>query len=276
MNSPKYYSNEYNSPKQNFQKQQSCIEELGPYTILCGRSSAAYNHIGNRRFRMTINLNLQRYMEARSKKSKGEVIRSTLKFLCEDVGAQFVKEQNSSYVEITKKAAYEKVSHSLRDLALNATRQHKSKATINSRNKKSLNILDAPISHAEAASLPFPDFNPFDEDETFGFETTINSTKTESHLSKETFHPDQIFSEVVLSSDEMVSRSSFASVASSDSDLSETSSSESNLSDEEEAEYKELNLDDMDSNNNCYNNNLEWEDEMAHALHFEEFAGICI
>merc|ERR1719160_504194 len=40
------------------------IEQPRPYDIICGRNSGAHNCVGNRRFRVTIMMNLKRYLDA--------------------------------------------------------------------------------------------------------------------------------------------------------------------------------------------------------------------
>ena len=254
--SPRYYFQYTNSQQHTQQqhRQQSSIEGLGPYTILCGRSSAAYNHVGNRRFRITINLNLQRYMAATTKKSKSQVIKSIVKILHEDVGARFVKQQKSTYVEVEEKAVYDKVSHSLRDLVLQATRHQKSKSAIH--NNKLSNTFETPINQPETASIPFPEFNPFD-DESCNEESAAAEKPVEC-LSQEIVLPEQHSSEASLISDDTSSVSSF-------------SSSDSALTAEQEAEYNELNLQDIDDssgNGSNSKNNNEWEDDIEQILRF--------
>ena len=94
------------------------IKTLGHYDILCGRSSTAFNNIGNRRFRMTISFNLKRYMDAPTRSDKSVVIWSIVKLLKEDVGARFVKASKGGYVELTEKKMREKVGHALRDMQM--------------------------------------------------------------------------------------------------------------------------------------------------------------
>ena len=96
----------------------SKIKTLGPYDILCGRSSTAFNNIGNRRFRMTISFNLKRYLDAPTRSDKSVVIWNIVKLLKEDVGARFLKTTKNGYVELSEKKMREKVGHALRDMAM--------------------------------------------------------------------------------------------------------------------------------------------------------------
>ena len=96
----------------------SKIKTLGPYDILCGRTSTAFNNIGNRRFRMTISFNLKRYLDAPTRSEKSVVIWSIVKLLREDVGARFLKTTKNGYVELSEKKMREKVGHALRDMAM--------------------------------------------------------------------------------------------------------------------------------------------------------------
>ena len=94
------------------------IDELGPYDILCGRSGTSFNNVGNRRFRVTISINLQRYIDAPSRQDKGKVIKSVVRMLKDEVGARFLKKTKNGYVEMGEKKMREKVGHALRDMAV--------------------------------------------------------------------------------------------------------------------------------------------------------------
>jgi hypothetical protein len=94
------------------------INNLGPYDILCGRCKTAFNHVGNRRFRVTISLNVQRYLDTKSRHGKSALIISIVRMLREDVGARFMKKKGKVFVELDEKHAREKVGHALRDLAV--------------------------------------------------------------------------------------------------------------------------------------------------------------
>jgi hypothetical protein len=92
---------------------------LGPHDVICGRCSAAYNNVGNRRFRVTIFLNIQRYMDAPTRPKKGEVISSVVKIFQNDIGAKFFKyTKDKKFVEINDKLVRQKVGHALRDMAV--------------------------------------------------------------------------------------------------------------------------------------------------------------
>jgi hypothetical protein len=98
---------------------------VGPYDIICGRCSTAFNNIGNRRFRFTINLNLQRYNDARCRRDKTEVIMSVVRLLREDIGARFLKKQGKAWIELGEKQARGKVGHALRDLSVQQLQEDK-------------------------------------------------------------------------------------------------------------------------------------------------------
>lgn len=48
--------------------------DVGPYDVLCGRHRLSFNNIGNRRFRVTISLFLDRYMEAPTRQEKSLIV----------------------------------------------------------------------------------------------------------------------------------------------------------------------------------------------------------
>ena len=111
------------------------VSEPGPYDIVCGRNSGAYNYIGNRRFRVTIEMNLQRYIDSPTREDKTNVIKSIVWMLHEQVGARFLKKETSKknsgsrrrgtprYTIMTDKQAREKVGHALRDLVITARKE---------------------------------------------------------------------------------------------------------------------------------------------------------
>merc|ERR1719343_484163 len=113
------------------------VSEPGPYDIVCGRNSGAYNYIGNRRFRVTIEMNLQRYIDSPTREDKTNVIKSIVWMLHEQVGARFLKKETTKkssgsgsrrrgtprYTIMTDKQAREKVGHALRDLVITARKE---------------------------------------------------------------------------------------------------------------------------------------------------------
>lgn len=84
--------------------------------ILCGKDKVIFNHIGNRRFRAIITSNLERYIEAPTKSSKSNVIRTIFSDL-QRAGVRFLKKHKTTcaWYEIPAHEAKEKVSHALRD-----------------------------------------------------------------------------------------------------------------------------------------------------------------
>jgi hypothetical protein len=115
------------------------LSEPGPYDIVCGRNSGAYNYIGNRRFRVTIEMNLQRYIDSPTREDKTNVIKSIVWMLHEQVGARFLKKETSKkssgsrrrgtprYTIMTDKQSREKVGHALRDLVITARKEQQEK-----------------------------------------------------------------------------------------------------------------------------------------------------
>ena len=119
-------------------------DEIGLYDVLCGRDKAAFNNIGNRRFRVTVSLSLERYLQAATRKDKSVVIKSVVTMLHAD-GGKFLqlvststKHHNGShdgplYVELNEKQAHEKAGHALRDMAL--LRNKSSSSTLSKKHK---------------------------------------------------------------------------------------------------------------------------------------------
>jgi hypothetical protein len=85
-------------------------DSLRPYDIICGRCRTAFNNVGNRRFRVTISANVQRYMDAPRRADKKVVITSIEHALITEAGARFLKRaKGGTFVQISKKEARNKI-----------------------------------------------------------------------------------------------------------------------------------------------------------------------
>jgi hypothetical protein len=103
---------------------------LGVYDVICGRHKAAFNNIGNRRFRCTIALALPRFLQSKSRKDKSIVIES-IRQLVHQNGGKFLIAQSTNatpmdeastndstniiWEELDPKQSHLKVGHALRD-----------------------------------------------------------------------------------------------------------------------------------------------------------------
>jgi len=95
------------------------IAKMGSYDIICGRNNGAHNWVGNRRFRITIMMHLQKYMDAPTREEKTHVIKSVIELLLDKkgVGARFIKKVGEEmYVRLKDKQIREKVGHAFRDM----------------------------------------------------------------------------------------------------------------------------------------------------------------
>ena len=125
-----------------------------PYDILCGRSPESFNNVGNRRFRLTISLNLSRYMNAATRQDKSIVICSVVNTLRES-GARFIKRKKKVgggkdgdeevVEELSERATREKVAHALRDMAV-AKQQGQSSSTASASQMMKLSSSSCPPS----------------------------------------------------------------------------------------------------------------------------------
>lgn len=101
----------------------SSIEGIGLFDVLCGRDRNAFNNVGNRRFRVSVSLALDRYLKASTRKEKSIVIRSVVEVVRLN-GGRFLQESvnrvdgTKSYIELDEKRSHEKTGHALRDMAL--------------------------------------------------------------------------------------------------------------------------------------------------------------
>eukprot|EP00980_Cylindrotheca_fusiformis_P001859 scaffold417_cov97-Cylindrotheca_fusiformis.AAC.2 len=109
---------------------------LRPYDILCGRSKHSFNNIGNRRFRITVSLNVKRYNSIATRSGRAGFIESFARTLKDDVGFRFFRIlKNGEKVELTEEEARAKIGHALRDLSA-SLREGTSKATKTSKTAK--------------------------------------------------------------------------------------------------------------------------------------------
>ncbi|KAL3927899.1 MAG: hypothetical protein SGBAC_012885 [Bacillariaceae sp.] len=93
-------------------------QDVRPYDILCGRSKTCFNNIGNRRFRITIGMNLEKYDNLTNRTERGKFIVSLARTLKEDVGFRFVRiSKKTGRVELSDEEVRAKIGHALRDLS---------------------------------------------------------------------------------------------------------------------------------------------------------------
>lgn len=125
------------------------VTEPGPYDIVCGRNNGAFNYVGNRRFRVTIEMNFRRYVNSPTREDKTNVIKSIVTMLRDRVGARFLKKvppgsqhhqrngnggtggdyssidyNKNQYTIMTEKQCREKVGHALRDMVMAARKEY--------------------------------------------------------------------------------------------------------------------------------------------------------
>ena len=129
--------------------------EIGVYDVLCGRDKAAFNNVGNRRFRVTVSLSLERYLQATTRKEKSVVIKSVVTMLHAD-GGKFLQQVSGSnnsnsndsdeplYMELNEKQAHEKAGHALRDMALLRGKPSSATTTTTTTTNKKNKAVDPP------------------------------------------------------------------------------------------------------------------------------------
>lgn len=93
------------------------ISHPGPYDVLCGRDREAFNNIGNRRFRVTVNLSLDAYVNSKARQDKSLIIINVINTVRGN-GGRFIKWKDDRWVELTEKQTREKVGHCFRDVSL--------------------------------------------------------------------------------------------------------------------------------------------------------------
>lgn len=90
---------------------------LGVYDVICGRHKAAFDNIGNRRFRVLVALAQDKYTSAPTRAHKTTVIRSIIDSVYNG-GGRFLQRLGCTWVELDAKQTHDKVGHALRDMAI--------------------------------------------------------------------------------------------------------------------------------------------------------------
>ncbi|KAL3926458.1 MAG: hypothetical protein SGBAC_013466, partial [Bacillariaceae sp.] len=93
--------------------------DVRPYDILCGRSKECFNNIGNRRFRITIGMNVKKYDLLSNRTERGKFIVELTRTLREEVGYRFFRlSKKTGKVELSDDEIRAKIGHALRDLSI--------------------------------------------------------------------------------------------------------------------------------------------------------------
>jgi hypothetical protein len=92
--------------------------EVGVYDVLCGRNKAAFNNIGNRRFRVLVSMSLYEYSHiAIRRKEKSQVVRNIIA-ATKASGGRFLEEKSGIPLELSDKDTQVKVGHAIRDMII--------------------------------------------------------------------------------------------------------------------------------------------------------------
>jgi len=179
------------------------IAEPTKADVLCGKDTTLARHPGNQRFREKIQIELPRYLQARSKQEKMRITKSIVQYITVKLGSRFLKSKpDGKWVEIDGQAARDKVSHALRF----AARQQKKTMTENENEHSDDNSSQESIDEnsstlsATAAVPPMPgrqemERNSTNVEELFAaFEQTLagaeieDPLETRCHIRRESSH----------------------------------------------------------------------------------------
>jgi hypothetical protein len=127
MHTPRNTATIYESIVDNSEKHDR-VNVLGFYDVICGRHKAAFDNIGNRRFRVLVALAHEKYANAPSRAHKSMVIKEIVDSV--HGGGRFLQRLGCNWVELDEKQTHDKVGHALRDMAV------ASKAKYNNRKRK--------------------------------------------------------------------------------------------------------------------------------------------
>lgn len=99
------------------------------YSVLCGRGKECFNYIGNRRFRVMVDMNLERYSLAETKSDKTRIVCEIVQTIRQSSGGggYFCKQEHEKWYDVGDAVAREKVGAHFRD-CLHAMYKSSSKA----------------------------------------------------------------------------------------------------------------------------------------------------
>lgn len=93
----------------------SDIYEPSDYDVICGKGKTCFEHVGNHRFRVTVNMQLDKYSAAATKLAKSSIVTEIIDTVRRH--GQFVKYDTKSgrWFEVGNHLAREKVGQTIRD-----------------------------------------------------------------------------------------------------------------------------------------------------------------
>jgi methyl coenzyme M reductase gamma subunit len=99
--------------------------------ILCGRDKVSYSHVGNRRFRVIVEMNYQRYQKCTTREAKTRITDEIIEGIRE-CGGRFLRknEDTGMYEDVGDEYAHEKVSHALRSAKPKSTKPRKKRKSV--------------------------------------------------------------------------------------------------------------------------------------------------
>jgi hypothetical protein len=89
----------------------------GPMDAICARGKVALSHSGNRRFRLSVSMNLERYSKAATKLDKSIIVSAVIDSVRQaSPDGGFIKKTGGFWFEVGDHVAREKAGQSFRDL----------------------------------------------------------------------------------------------------------------------------------------------------------------
>mmetsp|Transcript_14227 Transcript_14227/g.22228 ORF Transcript_14227/g.22228 Transcript_14227/m.22228 type:complete len:256 (+) Transcript_14227:64-831(+) len=112
-NIPQQKEKEEDHPPPQQQQQQQQFVSPNDFDIICGRSKLSHNHTGNKRFRIIVDMNRERYQHAPSRGDKTRITQEIMDMIrCS--GGRFLKWMDDRWMDASEDYVREKVSHALR------------------------------------------------------------------------------------------------------------------------------------------------------------------
>lgn len=199
MHTPRYQDTVYESIADD--EKHDRVNILGFYDVICGRHKAAFDNIGNRRFRVLVALAHEKYANAPTRAHKSIVIKDIVDSV-HNGGGRFLQRLGCDWVELDDKQTHDKVGHALRDMAVaSKAKSNNKKLRSNSIDCSDQSNTSKSNSKASATPVSIRQQSRIEECQSVvdgyivNIPTDVNSTK--AHIqSLNTGHNDYIFDEI--------------------------------------------------------------------------------
>mmetsp|Transcript_5685 Transcript_5685/g.9892 ORF Transcript_5685/g.9892 Transcript_5685/m.9892 type:complete len:257 (-) Transcript_5685:122-892(-) len=190
----------------------------GSYDVICGKGKSCFNHIGNRRFRITVELHLPRYTQSPSRVEKSSIVASIVDIVRSTGAVGFVKRDPDSgdWYDVGDHAAREKVGQTIRDILKQRDPVRRARKNLL---RQQARAAKAKKSHVEWSHQPCNDSLPVTANSSgtrgksspaFQPSSTVHQAATNALFSSAHFHPSKMTGQQDISADAITSVSDWS------------------------------------------------------------------